>query len=87
MLDIFRRKEYVVTVDARSAKEAVQRAIREQLRLPAYEPPSADQPPPGPAAVPGPAPMPGPAPGPAFAAAWPQALTRAGRAGADRHRA
>jgi adenylate kinase len=49
VLDIFRRKEYVVTVDARSAKEAVQQAIRAQLRLPGYEPAAAADPPQPPA--------------------------------------
>jgi adenylate kinase len=34
VLDIFRRKEYVVTIDARSSKEAVQREIRTALKLP-----------------------------------------------------
>jgi adenylate kinase len=34
VLDIFRRKEYVVTVDARADKEDVQRAIRSALELP-----------------------------------------------------
>jgi adenylate kinase len=34
VLELFRRKEYVVTVDARPAKEEVQQAIREALRLP-----------------------------------------------------
>jgi adenylate kinase len=33
VLDIFRRKEYVITVDARPAKEQVQQAIREKLGL------------------------------------------------------
>jgi adenylate kinase len=36
VLDIFRRKEYVVTVDARAEKEGVQRAIRTALRLPPF---------------------------------------------------
>ena len=35
VLDIFRRKEYVVTVDARADKDEVQRAIRTALNLPA----------------------------------------------------
>jgi adenylate kinase len=39
VLDLFRRKEYVFTVDARPHKAAVQEAIREQLGLP---PPSKD---------------------------------------------
>jgi adenylate kinase len=34
VLDIFRRKEYVVTIDARPGKEEVQRAIRTALKLP-----------------------------------------------------
>ena len=34
VLDIFRRKEYVVTVDARPAREIVQKEIRERLDLP-----------------------------------------------------
>ena len=33
VLDIFRRKEYVVTVDSRPAKEQVQQAIRDKLGL------------------------------------------------------
>jgi adenylate kinase len=33
VLDLFRRKEYVITVDARPDKEKVQRAIREGLSL------------------------------------------------------
>jgi adenylate kinase len=36
VLDIFRRKEYVVNIDARPDKEAVQRAIRSALKLPDY---------------------------------------------------
>ncbi len=36
VLDIFRRKEYVVNIDARPDKETVQRAIRSALKLPAY---------------------------------------------------
>jgi adenylate kinase len=38
VLDIFRRKEYVVTIDARPSKEQVQQAIRERLGLPPYQP-------------------------------------------------
>ncbi|MGZ4592126.1 MAG: adenylate kinase family protein [Actinomycetes bacterium] len=34
LLDLFRRKEFVVTVDARPDKESVQRAIRDGLGLP-----------------------------------------------------
>jgi adenylate kinase len=33
-IDLFRRKEYVITVDARPAPEVVQQAIRERLGLP-----------------------------------------------------
>jgi adenylate kinase len=36
VLEIFRRKEYVVTIDARASKEEVQRAIREALQLPRH---------------------------------------------------
>jgi adenylate kinase len=36
VLDLFRRKEYVVTVDARPDKETVQRAIRARLGLPLW---------------------------------------------------
>jgi adenylate kinase len=39
VLDIFRRKEYVVTIDARPPKEQVQQAVRARLGLPAYHPP------------------------------------------------
>lgn len=38
VLEAFRRKEYVVTVDARAGKDAVQQEIRERLRLPPYQP-------------------------------------------------
>jgi adenylate kinase len=38
VLDIFRRKEYVVAVDSRPLKEQVQQAIRTRLGLPAYHP-------------------------------------------------
>ena len=41
VLDIFRRKEYVVSVDARPAKEVIQQAIRERLGLPPARPPAA----------------------------------------------
>ena len=34
VLDIFRRKEYVITVDSRPGKEQVQQTIREMLGLP-----------------------------------------------------
>jgi adenylate kinase len=43
VLELFRRKEYVVTVDARSAKDVVQQEIRARLRLPAYEPGPAEE--------------------------------------------
>jgi adenylate kinase len=36
VLDIFRRKEYVVTVDARPDSETVQQEIRKELALPPY---------------------------------------------------
>jgi adenylate kinase len=35
VLELFRRKEFVVTVDARDSKANVQRAIRGRLDLPA----------------------------------------------------
>jgi adenylate kinase len=35
VLDLFRRKEFVVTVDARPDRQMVQRMVRERLRLPA----------------------------------------------------
>jgi adenylate kinase len=38
VLDIFRRKEYVVTVDARPDREEIQQAIRKRLGLPPYVP-------------------------------------------------
>jgi adenylate kinase len=34
VLDLFRRKEYVITVDARPPRDVVQQEIRSQLRLP-----------------------------------------------------
>jgi adenylate kinase len=37
VLDIFRRKEYVVTIDARGDKEEIQLAIRKALLLPPYD--------------------------------------------------
>ncbi len=40
VLEIFRRKEYVVTVDAKPPKDLVQQEIRKQLDLPPYEPPA-----------------------------------------------
>ena len=36
VLELFRRKEYVVTVDAMPAREQVQQEIRKQLNLPPY---------------------------------------------------
>jgi adenylate kinase len=38
VLDVFRRKEYVVSVDARPEPEIVQQAIRNSLALPPYQP-------------------------------------------------
>jgi adenylate kinase len=38
VLDIFRRKEYVVSIDARPPKEQVQQSIRKHLALPDYQP-------------------------------------------------
>ena len=38
VLDLFRRKEYVITVDARPVPEAVQAEIRQQLGLPPQKP-------------------------------------------------
>jgi adenylate kinase len=38
VLDLFRRKEYVFSVDARPDVPTVQQAIRKELRLPAYVP-------------------------------------------------
>jgi adenylate kinase len=38
VLDVFRRKEYVVTVDARPEPDLVQQAIRNALALPPYQP-------------------------------------------------
>jgi adenylate kinase len=38
VLDIFRRKEYVATIDARPGKEEIQQAIRTRLSLPPYHP-------------------------------------------------
>jgi adenylate kinase len=38
VLDIFRRKEYVITVDARPDKEEIQQVIRTRLGLPPYHP-------------------------------------------------
>jgi adenylate kinase len=45
VLEVFRRKEFVITVDARPEPEVVQQAIRNGLALPPYHPvPDADQP-------------------------------------------
>jgi adenylate kinase len=38
VLDLFRGKEYVVTIDARPGKEKVQQEIRDRLGLPPYRP-------------------------------------------------
>jgi adenylate kinase len=38
VLEIFRRKEYVYTVDARPAPEVIQQQIRQRLGLPPYQP-------------------------------------------------
>jgi hypothetical protein len=38
VLEIFRRKEYVYTVDARPAPEVIQQQIRQCLGLPPYQP-------------------------------------------------
>jgi adenylate kinase len=38
VLDLFRRKEFVVTIDACPDKLSVQQAIRDKLNLPGYEP-------------------------------------------------
>jgi adenylate kinase len=40
VLAIFRRKEYVVTVDARPGRESIQQTIRAMLNLPPYQPPA-----------------------------------------------
>ena len=40
VLEVFRRKEYVATIDARPAAETVQQNIREALGLPPYKPES-----------------------------------------------
>jgi adenylate kinase len=37
VLDLFRRKEFVVSIDARPEKATVQREIRKQLDLPGYD--------------------------------------------------
>ena len=41
VLELFRRKEYVMTVDARADKTTVQQAIRTRFNLAPYEPPPA----------------------------------------------
>ena len=38
VLELFARKEYVITVDARRSKDDVQQEIRERLQLPPYKP-------------------------------------------------
>jgi adenylate kinase len=38
VLDVFRRKEYVVTIDATASPEVVQQNVREALGLPPYRP-------------------------------------------------
>ena len=38
VLELFRRKEYVATVDAQPGKDEIQQAIREKLGLPRYQP-------------------------------------------------
>jgi adenylate kinase len=45
VLDIFRRKEYVVTIDARPDREVVQQEIRKELALPPYPSREPHQPP------------------------------------------
>ena len=40
VLEVFRRKEYVVTIDARPDPVTVQQAVRNALALPPYEPPA-----------------------------------------------
>ncbi|MEW9548127.1 adenylate kinase family protein [Nonomuraea sp. NPDC050783] len=40
VIELFRRKEYVMTVDARADKLTVQQAIRTRFALPPYTPPS-----------------------------------------------
>jgi adenylate kinase len=47
VLDIFRRKEYVLTVDARPDRDTIQQTIRDRLTLPAYRrpDPASHQPP------------------------------------------
>src|SRR6516165_4184982 len=38
VLDLFRRKEYVATIDATASKEEIQQEIRDKLGLPPYKP-------------------------------------------------
>ena len=38
VLDLFRRKEYVATIDATASKDEIQQAIRDKFALPPYEP-------------------------------------------------
>jgi adenylate kinase len=38
VLELFARKEYVVSIDARPGKDEIQQEIRERLHLPAYKP-------------------------------------------------
>jgi adenylate kinase len=52
VLDIFRRKEYVVTIDARPDRERIQQALRERLSLPPYDPAHSSAPDAGPPADP-----------------------------------
>jgi adenylate kinase len=40
VLELFARKEYVVSIDARPGKDEIQQEIRERLHLPAYKPPA-----------------------------------------------
>ena len=42
VLDLFRRKELVITVDARAEREVAQQEIRSKLGLPPYVAPVAD---------------------------------------------
>jgi adenylate kinase len=44
VLDLFRRKEYVITVDTAGPAEQVQQEIRKKLDLPAFVPPVSKQP-------------------------------------------
>jgi len=40
VLELFARKEYVVSIDGRPGKDEIQQEIRERLHLPAYKPPA-----------------------------------------------